>query len=74
MVHAATAVMTPANPRNAFLDWRALSSGVGILIDGGVGSLGKDDKSLLLPLDVTFSFFFYQSERLLDLFVDLEGS
>lgn len=40
MVHAATAVMTPANPRKAFLDWRARSSGVGILAVGNLDLVG----------------------------------
>jgi len=31
IVHAATAVISPANPKNALFDWRARSSGVGIL-------------------------------------------
>lgn len=32
IVHAATAVITPAKPKNAFRDCRARSSGVGIVV------------------------------------------
>jgi len=48
MVHAATAVTIPAKPKNADLDWRARSSGVGIV--GG----GRASRKLVWWVDLKY--------------------